>query len=114
MGIPGRTDQRIILGEPAVHPKDQVCPLHQILPAVCQRGAVSRQFRLPAVEKSEDGFCRRRGDIIQKLVVELDAGLKTGTALLPLSLFVCAQDIAGVIPEKVGANTFTWSHNWRR
>ena len=105
MGIPCRTDQRILLGKHAIHPEHKICPLHQVLPAVRQWGAVLCQLRLPGIEEGKNRPGCWRGNAVQQLVMQLGAGLEAGTAPLRLALFVYPQQIAGVIPEEVGQDT---------
>ena len=108
--VPRPADSRIVLGKTAVHSKNQVSALHQLLPAVCQSRMGLGVFRLPCVKIGQNRFGNRGIHGVQQAVMQFPTGPETVPASLRLAFFIRAQQVAGIVPEEVWENADGTSH----
>ena len=87
--------------------EDQVGTSQKILHILVGKGRVFRQFlRLPMVEKGQQRPGSRLLHRDQQSLVEGLAGLEALQRAFGFALFVCAQDVAGVVAEEVGGHAY--------
>ena len=102
MRLPCRADGGIVLRINAVHTECEIGAPGDFVERCAQSRVLRRHRRIPCVEKSEN---RPRGGAlhtVQNRVVQLRRRLKTLAAARGLPLLIDAQQISGVVPEKVG------------
>ena len=99
--LPCLADSGILLDLAAIHAKDEVAARGHIIELPDKRRMLCRAFRLPSVEESQ--YCAGIGriDAIQHRVVQLCRGGKALAAAFRLPFLVDAEQISGIVPQKV-------------
>ena len=96
--LPCRANGRILLRKLSIHPENQICAFHQVVPTSRKGGMLGGLLRLPGVKKGQDCFCRHRIHFVQKLVVQFGTGAETFQTSFRLSFAVNAQKVTGIVP----------------
>ena len=84
--------------------KDQVGIAGDLLPLLLQQGMRGSLRRVPAVKISKERPGCGAVHAVQNGVMQFGTGLEAIRSALRLAFFVCAQQIRGVIAQKVGCN----------
>ena len=112
--LPRLTDGSILFDLAAIHAKDEVAARGHIIELPDKRRMLCRAFRLPSVEKSQ--YCAGIGriDAIQHRVVQLCRCGKALETALGVSFLVDAEQISGVVPQKVCSDADRSLHRRRQ
>ena len=112
--LPCLADSGILLDLAAIHAKDEVAARGHIVELPDERRMLCRAFRFPSVEKCQ--YCAGIGriDAIQHRVVQLCRGGKALAAAFRLPFLVDAEQISGIVPQKVRGNADRSFHRCRQ
>ena len=112
--LPCLTDGSILFDLAAIHAKDEVTARSHIIELPDKRWMLCCVLRLPSVEESQ--YCASIGriDAIQHRVVQLCRCGKALAAAFRLALLVDAEQISGIVPQKVRDNADRSFHRCRQ
>ena len=112
--LPCLTDGSILFDLAAIHAKDEVTARSHIIELPDKRRMLCRVLRFPSVEESQ--YCAGIGriDAIQHRVVQLCRGGKALAAAFRLPFLVDAEQISGIVPQKVRGNADRSFHRCRQ
>ena len=112
--LPCLADNGILLNLAAIHAKDEVTARGHIVELPDERRMLCRVLRLPSVEESQ--YCAGIGriDAIQHRMVQLCRSGKALAAAFGLPFLVDAEQISGVVPQKVCSNADRSLHRRRQ
>ena len=114
ISLPCLTDGSILFDLAAIHAKDEVTARSHIIELPDKRWMLCRVLRFPSVEESQ--YCAGIGriDAIQHRVVQLCRSDKALAAAFRLPFLVDAEQISGVVPQKVCSNADRSLHRRRQ
>ena len=112
--LPCLTDGSILFDLAAIHAKDEVAARGHIVELPDERRMLCRAFRFPSVEKCQYCAAIGRIDAIQHRVVQLCRGGKALAAAFRLPFLVDAEQISGIVPQKVRGNADRSFHRRRQ
>ena len=112
--LPCLADSGILLDLAAIHAKDEVTARSHIIELSDKRRMLCRVLRFPSVEESQ--YCAGIGriDAIQHRMVQLCRCGKALAAAFRLPFLVDAEQISGVVPQKVCSDADRSLHRRRQ
>lgn len=114
ISLPCLADSGILLDLAAIHAKNEVAASGHIVELSDKRRMLCRVLRIPSVEESQ--YCADIGriDAIQHRMVQLCRCGKALETALGVTFLVDAEQISGVVPQKVCSNADRSLHRRRQ
>ena len=112
--LPCLTDGSILFDLAAIHAKDEVAARSHIIELPDKRWMLCCVLRFPSVEESQYCAAIGRIDAIQHRVVQLCRCGKALETALGVTFLVDAEQISGVVPQKVCSNADRSLHRRRQ
>ena len=106
VALPGTPNFGIFMDIASIIAEEQIGPGQYVLPILCQSGMLQCILRDPGAEEGQQGLSGGGIHTLQNRGMKRLAGGKARKGALRVSLIVCAQNVAGVIAQKIGGDPY--------